>query len=82
MFELVVIFLATIIVSVSAVWLYRKVSSWHGVNETLVGRTQTANQAKIGSQSGFIKAVSKPRQKARNVRLRSTNGDIQKPWGW
>ncbi len=53
MLALAAIFLITIIVSVTAVWLYRKISGWQGFNRALVGRPQLTDRTKIGLQQGF-----------------------------
>jgi hypothetical protein len=82
MLTLVAIFLVTIIVSATAVWVYRKLSTWHGFTETLVGRPQSRTRMKIGAQQGFISLVPKRRKKSKNVILRSPKGKIKTPWGW
>lgn len=82
MLALIAIFLITLAVSATAVWLYRRVTSWGGLSTSVVGRTRPANRMKIGMQQGFVSLVSKPRKQARTVRLRVPRGDIKTPWGW
>jgi hypothetical protein len=82
MLALVAIFLTTLAVSATTVWLYRRISGWHGFSESLVGRPRPANRMKIGLQQGFISMVSKPGQQARNINLRGPRGGIKTPWGW
>ena len=82
MLALVTIFLITLAVSAATVWLYRRISGWHGFSEGLVGRPRPVNKMKIGLQQGFISMVSKDRGPARNIILRSPRGGIKTPWGW
>lgn len=82
MLALATIFLITLIASVTAVWLYRKISSWQGLTRLVVGRPQNTDRAKIGLQQGFISLFSSPRKQAKKVKLRSTRGGIKTPWGW
>lgn len=82
MLALVAIFLITFAISVTAIWLYRKVSAWEGISTSLVGRTRPATRMKIGLQQGFISMPSKSRNQAKNVTLRVPRGGIKTPWGW
>jgi len=78
MLELVSIFLVTILVSASAVWVYRRLSLW----QSFVGRPQSTTRMKVGAQQGFISPGSKRGKKSRNTVLRSPKGKIKTPWGW
>lgn len=82
MLALVAIFLFTLAVSAAAVWLYRRISGWHGFTETVVGRPRSTARMKIGLQQGFISMVSNNGGRAKNVRLRTPRGGIKTPWGW
>ena len=82
MLALVAIFLFTLAVSAIAVWLYRRISGWHGFTHTLVGRPRSATRMKIGLQQGFISLVSNNGGRARHVKLRTPMGGIKTPWGW
>lgn len=82
MLLLAAIFLITIIVSATAVWLYRRISGWQGFNRALVGRPQLTDRTKIGLQQGFISMFASPRKRAKNMKLRSPRGGIKAPWGW
>jgi len=82
MLALSTIFLVTIIVSATAIWVYRKLSVWRGFTETFVGRPRSRTRMKIGAQQGFISLLSKRRRKSKNVILRSPVGKIETPWGW
>ncbi len=84
MLALVVIFLVTLIVSATAIWVYRKLSVWHGhgFTETLVSGPGSTAKMKIGARQGTISLVSKRRNKSRNTKLRSSKGENNTPWGW
>lgn len=82
MLALVTIFLATLIISATTVWLYRRISGWHGFTDKLVGRPQSTMRMKIGAQQGFISLVRKPDRKSKTVRLRTHKRNIKTPWGW
>ena len=82
MLALVAIFLVTLIISATIIWLYRRISTWHGFTDTLVGRPQATMRMKIGAQQGFISLQRKTERKAKAVRLRRHRGDIKTPWGW
>ena len=82
MLAFVAMLLVTLIASATAVWVYRKVSGWHGLTATLVGSPRSTTRMKIGAQQGFISLVSRRGKKSKNVRLRSPKGKIKTPWGW
>jgi len=82
MLALVTIFLITLAVSATTVWLYRRISGWHGFTESVVGRSRPVSRMKIGLQQGFISMASRPGEQARSVRLRGPRGGIKTPWGW
>jgi len=82
MLALVAIFLVTLITSATAVWVYRKVSGWHGFTATLVGRSHSVAKMKIGQQQGFVQLAAKPKGQTRLVRTRTPKGGFKTPWGW
>jgi len=82
MLALTAIFLLTLTVSFVAVWLYRRISGWHGFTHTLVGRSRPATRMKIGLQQGFISMVPNTAGRAKHVRLRTPKGGFKTPWGW
>jgi hypothetical protein len=82
MLALATIFLITFAVSAATVWLYRRISGWHGFTESLVGSSRPVNKMKIGLQQGFISMALRSGEQARSVRLRSPRGGIKTPWGW
>lgn len=83
MLALVTIFLATLLISVCTIWMYRIVSGWKGFKQTVVARRGPVVRMKLRAQQGYISLVSAPsRQKARPVRLRRSTGTLKAPWGW
>jgi hypothetical protein len=82
MLALITIFLITFTVSATAVWLYRRITSWGGFSTSVVGRTRPASRMRIELQQGFISLVSSPRKQAKTVKLRVPRGGIKTPWGW
>jgi len=81
MLELVVIFLVAVIVSVTAIWLYRKLTSWQGFEGGLIGRNQPAPRMKVGFQQGFVSLKRKPKRKVSSNRPLK-QGAGKTPWGW
>jgi len=82
MLALVTIFIFTILVSVTAIWSYRKVAGWHGFTHTVMGRTGPTMHMTVRAQQGFITLNPAPSERARILRLRSPKGGIKAPWGW
>ena len=83
MLALVTIFLATLLISTVAIWLYRTVSGWKGFNQAVVARRGPVVRMKLRAQQGYISLIASPsKQKARPVRLRRSTGTIKAPWGW
>ncbi len=88
MLALVTIFLATLLIAVVSIRLYRAVSGWQGVNSVVVARRRRTTGAKLRPQQGFVSlkglisqfATARPRIKT--VKLRNTTGTIKAPWGW
>ena len=83
MLALVTIFLATLLISVVSIWLYRTVSGWKGFNQTVVVRRGPTMRMKLSAQQGYISLMTAPsQQKTRPARLRRHTGTIKAPWGW
>ena len=82
MLAIVTIFLVTFITSVTAIWVYRKVSGWSGFSESLVGRPRASARTKIGAQNGFISLYARHNKGAKQVKLRGYRKNIKTPWGW
>ena len=86
MLALITIFLATFLVAVTVIWLYRSIAGWQGFTDSVQGRkTQTKNprpNMKLSAQQGFISMFSSSREAARSKKLRSPKDGIKAPWGW
>ena len=90
MIELVAIFLLTLMASALAVWLYRKISGWHGFTATVAGRQHSNARKKAGLQHGFVQLtakhnaqmIAKTRGQKRLVGHRAPQGAYKVPWGW
>ena len=80
MLALVTIFLATLLISLVAIWMYRTVAGWKGFNQAVVARRGPAVRMKLRAQQGYISLIAS--QKARPVRLPRSTGTIKAPWGW
>jgi len=82
MLELVTIFLATLLISAVAIWVFRTVAGLPVFKRTVVTRRKTTMKMKLSAQQGYISLVAPPKQEARPIRLRRSTGTIKAPWGW
>jgi hypothetical protein len=82
MLALVIIFLTTLLIATIVVWIYRAISDWYGLNQTVFGRFGTTMQMEISAQQGFITLNPVRRESVRRIRLRSPKGGLKAPWGW
>lgn len=82
MLELAAIFLASLLLSTVAIWLYRAVSGWLGFRQTTVAHRSTAVGVKLEAQYGFISLKSPVRQEARKMWQHSPKDSLKIPWGW
>ena len=81
MLELVTIFLATLLISTAAIWIFRTISGMAVFKKTVVGRPKTTMKMKLRAQQGYISLIA-PKQEVRSIRLRRSTGTIKAPWGW
>ena len=97
MLGLVTIFLATLLISVVTIWLYRSITGFKGFNTTVVARRRNTTKMKLSPQQGFITMLTPKRSRAKTkpvkstrsrpgrvapARLRKVTGEIKAPWGW
>ena len=90
MLALIAIFLVTLIASATAIWMYHKISGWHGFSKTVVGRPEAAVRMNRGLQYGFVQLTAKhkaqmtakTRGQTKLVRRRTPKGGYKAPWGW
>jgi hypothetical protein len=81
MFSPVSLFLVTLLVSVSAVWMHRRMPEILNFLGELFSRSDSAVRSTGGLQQ-FLSSVSTPDGKARSVNLRSSRAEVKAPWGW
>jgi len=87
MFALVTIFLTTLLVAMTVVWLYRLVSSWKGFKRNQAGRPNTnTNIMRLSAQQGYITLAAFPQGRSqmspRRVMQHTAKNEIKAPWGW
>jgi len=82
MLAIATIFLVTFVTSVTAIWVYRKISGWSGFSASLVGRPRASARMKIGAQHGFISLYARNNKGVKQVKLRGSRKNIKTPWGW
>jgi len=79
MLALITIFLGTFLISAVAIWLYRLIFSWKGVNYRLVGRPRNTMMMKLSAQQGYITLAPKSKKNSqapvRYVKLRTADID-------
>ncbi len=89
MLSIVSMLLVMLLISVSSVWMFRKLPEIQGFIGELFSPSDSAASSKDGLQQ-FISAASTPGSnasslrggKARSVKLRSPKGEVKAPWGW
>lgn len=86
MLALVTIFLATFMIAILAVWIYRLLFGLVNRNTAVVGRQRRTTMMKLSSQQGYISLVpgslKTTQQPARRIVLNKSRGGIKAPWGW
>lgn len=82
MIVLVTFFLLALIVSASAVWLYRYISRWRGFNQITVGNSGTQIKGWLKAQKSLISIASSTRGNAKSISLPNSKVSIKAPWGW
>jgi hypothetical protein len=89
MLSLVSLFLVTLLVSASAVWMHRRMPEILDFLGKLFSQSDSAVRSTGGLQQ-FLSSVSTPGSnagnlrggKARSVKLRSSRAEVKAPWGW
>ena len=85
MLALITIFLATLLIATTTIWLYRSLAGWQGFKGG-VSSVQRPKGSKAGlklsAQQGFIALFASSKETVRNKRLRSPKHGIKAPWGW
>lgn len=84
MLALVSIFLATLLVAVATIWLYRSLAGWQGLKGGVDEKSPKGSKAglKLSAQQGFISPFASSKGMIKYKRLRSPEDGIKAPWGW
>jgi hypothetical protein len=83
MLAFVTIFVATLLIAATTIWMYRSFAGWQGFKrnvQTQKGKNTAGMKFRV--QQGFISMFSTSHENARNKRLRSPKDGIKAPWGW
>ncbi len=82
MLGLAALFLISLIISASAIWLYRVVAGWQGYKQITVGRKHRSVGKRLTRQFGHFQPFLDSRKSAKYRRLRGPHKEIKAPWGW
>jgi len=82
MIALITFFLIAVIVSTTAVWLYRFISGWQGFNQITVRNYVPRTKGWLKPDRRFGSMASPARGRVKSIALSNTRGDIKVPWGW
>jgi len=82
MLALVTIFLLTLIASLTIVWIYRLLLSWHHYTQSQVDTPRSSAWMKIATPQGFASFLSAPKEQVKVANLKSARSGIKAPWGW
>jgi len=82
MLALVSIFLFTLITSITIIWVYRLLLSWHNYVQSQVDTPSSASWMKVATPQGFVSFLSAPQERVKVANLRSSRKGIKAPWGW
>ena len=74
MLALLTIFLASVMISVLAIWIYRTANSWGGASTILVGRRGKNVRTRLKPQQGFISLHSPSKRQPESSRVASFRG--------
>jgi hypothetical protein len=83
MLALVTIFIASCLIALTIIWMYRLLAGWQGLKSNVpTQKGKNTVGMKLNVQQGFISMFSTSHENARNKRLRSPKDGIKAPWGW
>ena len=84
MLALVTIFLATLLIALTTIWLYRSIAGWQGFKGDVIVKRSKGSKAglKLSAQQGFIALFASSNETVKHKRLRSPKHGIKAPWGW
>ena len=82
MLMLITLFLVSLIISATVIWLCRLIFNWHNFMETLVDEPDKTTHDKIEAFRGFMSLFASAREPIEAKSLRSPDDNIRAPWGW
>jgi len=84
MLALIIIFLATLLIAATTIWLYRSLAGWQGFKGRVSLQQPKSSKAglKLSAQQGFIALFASSKETVKHKRLRSPRHGIKAPWGW
>ena len=81
MFEIGIIIVSRLLLVYLGFCVYRRLSGWQGINDPVIGRSNSFMIVPPGGQRGFLDLGSKDGDKLRIFRTVARK-DIRAPWGW
>lgn len=78
----VALFLISLSVAVTAIWLYRWVSNRQGFNQITSSNPGPATKRWLKAQQSFNSLNSPSRKSAKHISLPNSEGGVKTPWGW
>ena len=82
MLELVTLFLVSLAVAATVVWLYRQASNRQDFDQETLANSGTITKRWLKAQKSFSSLASSTRENAKYTTLPNSKGDIKAPWGW
>ena len=82
MLMLVTLFLVSLIISATVIWLCRLIFNWHNFKETVADDPDITTRDKIEAFRGFMSLFASAREPIEAKSLRSPDDNIRAPWGW
>jgi len=82
MLVLVALFLTSLAVAATAVWLYRQASNRQDFDQETVANSGTITKSLLKAQQSFSSLASSTRESAKYTALPHSKDDIKAPWGW
>ena len=82
MLVLVALFLISLAVAATAVWLYRQASNQQDLDEEAVANSGMITKRWLKARQSFNSLVSSTRKRTKYTTLPNSKDDIKAPWGW
>ena len=82
MLVFVTLFLISLLISATAIWLYRMVSNLRDSKYQRATRPGTKPRVMLKAQQGLVSLITPTLKNKKHRALRSPKGGIKAPWGW